>query len=104
MYNVSTGTGNSIETIANTLVSFADRALELREDPALMRPVEGQRLLCDPYFYPIYDQASRLDMPIVVHIANGNPWLCSLYDHPSGSPARSIASGCPPSPHSTMFS
>ena len=49
---------------------------------ALMRPVEGQRLLCDPYFYPIYDQASRLDMPIVVHIANGNPWLCSLYDHP----------------------
>lgn len=49
---------------------------------ALMRPVEGQRLLCDPYFYPIYDEASRLDMPIVIHIANGNPWLCNLYDHP----------------------
>jgi len=49
---------------------------------ALMRPVEGQRLLCDSYFYPIYEEASRLDMPIVVHIANGNPWLCSLYDHP----------------------
>ncbi|MGH7769714.1 MAG: amidohydrolase family protein [Candidatus Binatia bacterium] len=48
----------------------------------LMRPVEGNRLLADPYFYPIYDEASRLDMPIAVHIANGNPALCDLYRHP----------------------
>jgi predicted TIM-barrel fold metal-dependent hydrolase len=48
----------------------------------LMRPVEGQRLLCDPYFYPIYDEASRLDMAIAIHIANGNKWLSDLYDHP----------------------
>jgi predicted TIM-barrel fold metal-dependent hydrolase len=48
----------------------------------LMRPIEGQRLLCDPYFYPIYDEASRLDMPIAIHIANGNKWLNDLYDHP----------------------
>jgi predicted TIM-barrel fold metal-dependent hydrolase len=48
----------------------------------LMRPVEGHRLLCDPYFYPIYDQASRLDMAIAIHIANGNKWLNDLYDHP----------------------
>jgi predicted TIM-barrel fold metal-dependent hydrolase len=48
----------------------------------LMRPVEGNRLLPDPYFYPIYDEASRLDMAIAVHIANGNPWLCDLYRHP----------------------
>ena len=48
----------------------------------LMRPVEGQRLLCDPYFYPIYDEASRLDMAIAIHIANGNKWLNDLYDHP----------------------
>ncbi len=48
----------------------------------LMRPVEGQRLLCDPYFYPVYDLASRLDMAIAIHIANGNKWLNDLYDHP----------------------
>jgi predicted TIM-barrel fold metal-dependent hydrolase len=48
----------------------------------LMRPVEGNRLLADPYFYPIYDEASKLDMPIAIHIANGNPWLSDLYRHP----------------------
>ncbi|HXG50665.1 MAG TPA: amidohydrolase family protein [candidate division Zixibacteria bacterium] len=48
----------------------------------LMRPVEGHRLLVDPYFYPIYDEAQKLDMAIAVHIANGNPWLCDLYRHP----------------------
>ncbi|TMA12922.1 MAG: amidohydrolase [Deltaproteobacteria bacterium] len=37
----------------------------------LMRPVEGNRLLVDPYFYPIYDEASRLNMAIAIHIANG---------------------------------
>ena len=47
----------------------------------LMRPVEGNRLLADTYFYPIYDEASRLDMAIAIHIANGNPWLCDLYRH-----------------------
>lgn len=48
----------------------------------LMRPVESNRLLVDPYFYPIYDEASRLDMAIAIHIANGNAWLCDLYRHP----------------------
>jgi predicted TIM-barrel fold metal-dependent hydrolase len=46
----------------------------------LMRPIEGNRFLCDSYFYPIYDEASRLDLPIAVHIANGNRWLTDLYD------------------------
>jgi predicted TIM-barrel fold metal-dependent hydrolase len=50
----------------------------------LMRPVEGNRLLVDPYFYPIYDEATRLDMAIALHIANGNAWLCDLYRHPVG--------------------
>lgn len=50
----------------------------------LMRPVEGNRLLADSYFYPIYDEASRLDMAIAIHIANGNAWLCDLYRHPVG--------------------
>ncbi|HLY67703.1 MAG TPA: amidohydrolase family protein [Chloroflexota bacterium] len=38
-----------------------------------MRPLEGERTMLDPYFYPLYEEAQRLDMPIAVHIANGNP-------------------------------
>lgn len=48
----------------------------------LMRPVEGNRLLIDPYFYPIYDEASRLDLAIAIHISNGNSWMVDLVKHP----------------------
>jgi len=44
-----------------------------------MRPLEGDRHLSDPYFYPIYQAASDLDMAIAVHIANANPANCELY-------------------------
>lgn len=37
-----------------------------------MRAFEGDRLLSDPYFYPMYEEAERLDLPITVHIANGS--------------------------------
>ena len=48
-----------------------------------LRPVEGNRLLADPYFYPVYDEAQKLDMAIAIHIANGNAWLNDLYNsHP----------------------
>lgn len=47
----------------------------------LLRPIEGQRLLSDPYFYPIYEEAQKLDLAIAIHIANGNPWLADLYNH-----------------------
>ena len=43
-----------------------------------VRPLEGDRSMLDPYFYPIYEEASRLDMAIAVHIANGNPANCDL--------------------------
>jgi hypothetical protein len=45
--------------------------------------VEGNRLLADPFFYPVYDQAQQLDMAIAIHIANGNAWLSDLYNHPT---------------------
>jgi predicted TIM-barrel fold metal-dependent hydrolase len=48
----------------------------------LMRPVEGNRQMIDPYFYPIYEEACRLDMAVAVHIANGSPWLTDFYRHP----------------------
>ena len=44
-----------------------------------MRPLEGDRHLSDPYFYPLYRVASDLDMAIAVHIANGNPDNADLY-------------------------
>ena len=58
----------------------------------LMRPIEGHRLMFDPYFYPIYEEASRLDMAIAVHIANANPYLADLlrtpYDPLAGGVSR----------------
>ena len=48
----------------------------------LMRPFEGNRLLVDPYFYSIYEEATRLDMAIAIHIANGSPWFSDLCHHP----------------------
>lgn len=44
-----------------------------------MRPLEGHRHLSDPYFYPLYQAASDLELAIAVHIANGNPDNADLY-------------------------
>lgn len=37
-----------------------------------IRGLEGDRRLIDPYFFPLYEAASDLDMPIAIHSANGN--------------------------------
>lgn len=37
-----------------------------------LRAIEGNRLLSDPYFDPLYDEASRLDVPPIVHVGNAN--------------------------------
>ena len=50
-----------------------------------MRPLEGDRSMLDPYFYPIYEEAARLDMAIAVHIANGNPANCDLLGYFPGT-------------------
>jgi len=47
-----------------------------------LRPIEGNRTLVDPYFYPIYEEASRLDLAIAVHIANGNAAYCDVFRSP----------------------
>ncbi|HKY06689.1 MAG TPA: amidohydrolase family protein [Candidatus Binatia bacterium] len=49
-----------------------------------MRPFERDRLVTDPFYYPIYDEAERLDMPITVHLANGNPGLFKLMTNEAG--------------------
>jgi predicted TIM-barrel fold metal-dependent hydrolase len=37
-----------------------------------LRGLEVDRRLSDPYFYPLCDKASELDLPICVHSANGS--------------------------------
>jgi len=49
-----------------------------------MRPFERDRMVTDPFFYPIFDEAQRLGMPITVHLANGNPELFKLMTNEAG--------------------
>ncbi len=44
-----------------------------------LRPFENDKHLVEPYFYPIYEEASRLGMTIAVHIANGSPQLMDQF-------------------------
>lgn len=37
-----------------------------------LRGLEVDRRLSDPYFFPLYDAAAKLDLPICVHSANGS--------------------------------
>ena len=58
-----------------------------------LRAHEAGRHLIDPYFYPLFEEAQRLDVPIVVHVSNADPWLAerlkSSYDFGSSfSPLR----------------
>jgi len=44
-----------------------------------LRGTEGDRLLCDPYFFPLYEEASRLELPLCVHSASGSLSLYEFY-------------------------
>ncbi len=56
-----------------------------------IRPVEGNRSLTDPYFYPIYQEAAQLNLAIAVHIANGNPASHELFrSFPGGLPVTGL--------------
>ena len=45
----------------------------------MLRPFEDDRHLVDPYFYPLYEEASRLDLAVAVHIANASPQLLDRF-------------------------
>lgn len=49
-----------------------------------MRGIEGHRLITDPYFYPLYEEVSRLGMAIGVHVGNGNPANLDLVSQYNG--------------------
>lgn len=50
-----------------------------------MRPLEGNRSVDDPYFYPFYEAAAELDMPIGLHQSNGNARVVDLLARSDGS-------------------
>jgi hypothetical protein len=37
-----------------------------------LRGVEGDRLLADPWFFPLYEKAQAMDLPICIHVGNGS--------------------------------
>ncbi len=49
-----------------------------------MRGIEGHRLITDHYFYPLYEEVSRLGMAIGVHVGNGNPANLDLVSQYNG--------------------
>jgi predicted TIM-barrel fold metal-dependent hydrolase len=49
-----------------------------------MRGIEGNRLITHPYFYPLYEEVSRLNLAIGVHVGNGNPANLDLVSQYNG--------------------
>ncbi|HTE84515.1 MAG TPA: amidohydrolase family protein, partial [Dehalococcoidia bacterium] len=49
-----------------------------------MRGIEGERLPSDPYYFPIYQEASELDVPVCVHAATGNFAIHDLFAEDTG--------------------
>ncbi len=39
----------------------------------MKKGIECGRNASDPYFFPLYEEASRLDMPVCIHTGTGNP-------------------------------
>jgi uncharacterized protein len=70
------------------LLSIPDAVDQIREArkhgavAVLMRPIEGHRVLVDRHFYPIFEEAQKLDMAIAVHIANGSPTVVDVLRSP----------------------
>ena len=52
-----------------------------------MRPLETGRTITDPYFYPLYEEASRLNVPITIHIGNSNPAMNDFLSRTAGGSA-----------------
>lgn len=49
-----------------------------------MRGLEGERRLSDAYFFSLYEDASKLDLPICVHSANGSLTVHDFFIDDSG--------------------
>ncbi|MFN0073837.1 MAG: amidohydrolase family protein, partial [Chloroflexota bacterium] len=43
-----------------------------------LRSIEGKRFLHDPYFFPLYEKASRLNVAMAVHVGTAQEELCEI--------------------------
>ena len=50
-----------------------------------MRPLEGARQVTDPYFFPLYEQAQKIDFCIGLHQSNGSATAVDMMANPDGS-------------------
>lgn len=84
------GQGRLRWVVVPPLLSMSNAISALREAKengacgVFLRPIEGNRLLCDPYFFPLYEEASSLDLAIVIHIGNASPVSCDLMGQYNG--------------------
>ena len=60
-----------IELLNTLYVTTQGAYLRLDHDTVKVE-VEGEKRLHDAYFYPLYEEAAKLDLPICVHSANGS--------------------------------
>ena len=44
------------------------------------RGLEDDLSLDDPYFFPVYEEAGSLDLPICIHTGGGSPTMTSIFD------------------------
>ena len=50
-----------------------------------MRPLEGTRQITDPYFFPLYEEAQKIDFCIGLHQSNGSAAAVDMMVNPDGS-------------------
>ncbi len=51
----------------------------------MLRGVEiDNRLLSDPYFFPLYEEAQSLDLPVCIHTGSGSHEISQIYGEESG--------------------
>lgn len=68
------------------LRSIADSLTEMKKAKAngavglFFRGIEGDKTLDNPYFFPIYEEAARLNLPVCIHTGSGAPWMISHFD------------------------
>ena len=70
----------SFEKINEQIRGQMTRAKEQGAVGLLFRGIERDRLLDDPSFFPIYEEAERLDLPICVHLGGGCPAWSEIFD------------------------
>ncbi len=55
----------------------------------MLRGSEGNRVLSDPYFHPLYEEAIELDLPVCIHAGNGSFLIEDLYAADGAAISRS---------------